>query len=251
MTRILKRIIKRSLTGLGYEIRRMPVAAPSPPRRPQDDWPWPWLRTTWTIRTIVDIGANNGEFAQFLANFFAPAATYAFEPLPSCVPELRAKAESIANFHIFNVALSDRPGVATFYENSYPPSSSFLRVGRIHKREFPQTSSETAISVPLARLDDLVDGRHLDREILVKVDVQGVEDQVIRGGREVFAAARCVVVEMSFVEMYERQPLFEEVHALLADLGLRLAGVKDQVFASSSGRPLFAHCVYVRSAPAS
>lgn len=167
----------------------MPVAAPRPPHRPlEDEWPWPWLRNFSTTRTIVDIGANKGEFAQFLASFFAPAATYAFEPLPSCAPELRARSESIANLHVFNVALSDRPGVATLYENSYQPASSPLRVGDTCRREFPQTSGETAISVPMARLDDLLDVRHLEHEVLVKIDVQGAEDQVIRGGRNFFVS---------------------------------------------------------------
>ena len=100
----------------------------------------------------------------------------------------------------------------------------------------------------VARLDDVLDSEQLERDILVKVDVQGVEDRVIRGGRSVFAAARYVLIEMSFVPMYDNQPLFEEVHRQLEELGLRLAGFKDQIGNAETGQPLFAHCLYHRPA---
>ena len=59
--------------------------------------------------------------------------------------------------------------------------------------------------------------------------------------------AKVVLIEMSFVPFYDEQPLFEEVHCLLEDCGLRLAGFKNQINDPSSGRPLFAHCLYRRT----
>ena len=76
--------------------------------------------------------------------------------------------------------------------------------------------------------------------------VQGVEDRVIRGGRAVFSAAKIVLIEMSFTAMYDGQPLFEEVHTLLEECGLRLAGFKNQIDSVETGQPLFAHCFYRR-----
>ena len=86
----------------------------------------------------------------------------------------------------------------------------------------------------------------LERDIMIKIDVQGAEDRVIRGGRAVFSAAKIVLIEMSFVPFYDEQPLFEEVHGLLEACGLRLAGFKNQINDPGSGRPLFAHCLYRR-----
>lgn len=129
--------------------------------------------------------------------------------------------------------------------NSYGPASSLLRVSAVSMGEFPQTRGETPTVVRVRRLDDVVDLASLPRNILIKIDLQGLEDRVIRGGEHVFGAAQVALVEMSFEAIYDGQPLFEEVHDALVRCGLRFAGIKNQV-SSRTGQPLFAHCYYVR-----
>ena len=206
---------------------------------------WTWLSQTYSIETIIDIGANNGEFAEFLASYFDAKETYVFEPLNLYLPELQNKAEKIANLKIFNVALSDRWDSQDFYQNSYRPASSFLRVNDVSIQEFSQMAEETKIAVDVAPLDEIIDSKSLQQDIFIKVDVQGVEDKVIQGGIKTFSLAKCVLIEMSFVRMYNQQTLFEEVHSLLVSLGFRLAGIKNQIV-SSQGKPMFAHCFYLR-----
>jgi FkbM family methyltransferase len=247
VTHQVKHVIQTGLRQVGYELRRVPSAPTArDPATPPPDWPWGWIRATRSIGTIIDIGANDGRFADFLARYFKPASVYVFEPLRSCLPALEALAADLPNVRVFNLALSDRSGTAPLYENSYPPSTSLYRVGETMRREFPFAAGETATVVDLARLDDVVDPALLDRDIFLKVDVQGAEAEVIRGGREVFGASACVLIEMTFISMYHGQPLFEEVHDLLHGLGLRLAGVRNQICSTRSGEPLFAHCLYVR-----
>ncbi len=207
---------------------------------------WTWLRQTYSIKTVIDVGANDGKFARFLARNFSAEETYVFEPLTSHIPALESQSSSIPNLKIFNVALSDYQGNERFYQNSYSPSSSLLRVSEIHKKEFPHTAGETETIVKVSRLDDLVSKENLKQDIFIKIDAQGVEEKVIKGGEKVFSLAKCVLVEMSFVLMFEKQPLFEEVHSLLVDLGYRFAGIKNQII-SREGQPLFAHCLYLRS----
>src|SRR5204863_5653458 len=147
---------------------------------------------------------------------------------------------------IHQLALADEPGRETFFENGYGPASSLLRISDLSKSAFPETDRESATTVKVARLDDVLDASSLERDVLIKIDVQGVEDRVIRGGRAVFSAAKIVLIEMSFTAMYDRQPLFEEVHTLLEECGLRLAGFKNQIDSVETGQPLFAHCFYRR-----
>ncbi|MBW4620697.1 MAG: FkbM family methyltransferase [Cyanosarcina radialis HA8281-LM2] len=206
---------------------------------------WGWLRETFSIKTIIDIGANNGEFAEFLAGYFHAEATYVFEPLKLYVPELESRTGKIANLKIFNVALSNERSSQDFYQNSYGPASSLLRVNDVSIQEFPQTAGETKLVVDVAPLDELIETESLQPDVFIKIDVQGVEDKVIQGGKKIFSSARCVLIEMSFALMYKEQPLFEEIHSLLVDLGFRFAGIKNQIV-SSEGQPLFAHCFYLR-----
>jgi FkbM family methyltransferase len=207
---------------------------------------WNWLRRTAKVRTLIDIGANIGDYAEFMARFLSVQKTYAFEPLPSCLASLQAKRATIPDLKIFNVALADRPGKKVLYHNGYDPASSLLRVTDLSKHLFPQTAVETPVPVEVTTLDRALAGEELPGEIMVKMDVQGLEDKVIRGGRKTFARAKYVLVEMSFQPMYQAQPLFEEVHTLLVRRGLRFAGIKNQIHSHTSEQPLFAHCIYVR-----
>jgi FkbM family methyltransferase len=236
-----KSLIRRLLFNMGYEIRRLHGGSDGT----SPDF-WTWLRVSGGVRTIIDIGANNGEFAEFLSTFFDAQHTIAIEPLPGCVAQIRQRKRDIRNLTVFECALSDHKGRAVLFENSYGPASSLLSVSKISKDEFPQTAGhQQEVEVAVCRLDDLIDSDTLEKKILIKIDVQGLEDKVIRGGEKIFLLAKFVLIEMSFVQMYDGQPLFEEVHELFVSMGFRFAGFKNQIDSSKTGRPLFAHCLYL------
>jgi FkbM family methyltransferase len=234
----LKQIVQATLRRQGYELR--PVAD----ERSIDasNSLFQWLRKTARVGTVIDIGANDGEFLEFLQRFFNAERSLAFEPIPAARAVLEKRG--IPGLKVFPHALSDAEGTTTFEINRYGPASSMLPVSDLSRSEFPQTSTiAERIVVPLARLDDLVDPENLPHGMFVKMDVQGVEDKVIAGGRAVIGQADWVLVEVSFRPMYEGQSLFEEVHGPLAALGFRLAGIKNQLSARS-GEPLFGHFLY-------
>lgn len=238
-----KRLIRRVLNGLGYEVRRL-----SPRSEGGSSDIWTWLRVSGGIRTILDIGANNGEVAEFLSTYFDARQTIAIEPLPGCAAQIRQREKKIRNLTVFECAVSDREERAVLFENAYAPASSLLPVSKISTDEFPQTANhQRAVEVTVRRLDDLIDPGILEEVVLIKIDVQGVEDKVIRGGEKAFRAAKFVLIEMSFVPMYDGQPLFEEVHELLVNFGFRFAGIKNQVDSPKTGQPLFMHCLYVNT----
>jgi FkbM family methyltransferase len=238
----LVKLAQRRARRFGYSL----VVAPSRGAGPPTWDVWDWVRDSTQIQTIVDIGANDGAYAEYLAGFFRPKVVHAFEPLQSCQAQLEALRQRLPHLTIHPIALSDAPGEATFFAHDFGPASSLLQVSQAMRRVFPETDRATRATVTMARLDDILPVASLEHDILVKIDVQGVEDRVIRGGSAVFSAAKVVLVEMSFVPMYDDQPLFEEVHGLLETCGLRLAGFKNQIAEPGSGQPLFAHCLYRR-----
>jgi FkbM family methyltransferase len=207
---------------------------------------WDWVRDTSQIRTVIDIGANDGSYAEYLNEFFEPLAVHAFEPLIEGQVKLAELRSRMSHLTVHPVALADQPGEAVFFQNAYGPASSLLRVTDHSRRAFPETAQESPSTVTVARLDDVLPVTTLEPDILIKIDVQGAEDRVIRGGRELFSVANVVLIEMSFVPFYNRQPLFEDVHHLLETCGLRLAGFKNQIDDPQTGQPLFAHCLYRR-----
>lgn len=240
--RWLVKLLQRQARRFGYSLAPLP-----PPDTGGSTWEiWNWVRSTSNIQTVIDIGANDGEYAAYLGEFFKPAAIHVFEPLDSCQPKLAALRARLPQLTVHQTALSDIDGEASFFSNEYAPASSLLAVSDLSRRVFPETERASRATVRLARLDDALPPDTLARDILIKIDVQGVEDRVIRGGQAVFSAANIVLIEMAFVAVYERQPLFEEVHQLLQRCGLQLAGFKNQIDDIQTGQPLFAHCLYRR-----
>lgn len=77
---------------------------------------------------------------------------------------------------------------------------------------------EKTIEVPVRRLDNCLDISSLPHPILLKIDVQGGE-LVVLDGCDSLAEVDFIYVELSFVELFEGQPLFQDVSEYLARRG--------------------------------
>lgn len=198
-----------------------------------------WLAARFRPEVLIDVGANDGAYGAFLQKQFGARVVHAFEPLPQYAGALAAR-----RFVVHPVALSDRAGEADFHLNAYPAASSLLPTTDLCRKEYPQTARSSTCRVRLARLDDELPDPPQDS--LVKIDAQGHEIQVIRGGRKVLSAARAILIEMTFMPLYEGQALFNKVHAELDALGFEMRGFLSQFRREGTGDPLFAHCAYVR-----
>lgn len=139
---------------------------------------------------FYDVGANVGFFGLIAARIVGPAgAVYAFEPLPHVAAEARANAErnGLANVEVVEVAAGDRDGTASLVVTRHPGGATLSQadvggdaVGRV--------------AVRTVRLDDLVAARIIRPPDAVKIDVEGVELEVIDGLRRTIAARRPVIV---------------------------------------------------------
>lgn len=78
--------------------------------------------------------------------------------------------------------------------------------------------------------------------------MQGYETKVILGGKQTISRAAIVIAETSFQELYEGQPLFNEVYEMLKDLGLRYAGsLGPQLMNPTDGSALQADSLFINS----
>jgi FkbM family methyltransferase len=208
--------------------------------------PFGWFKAAFSFRTLIDIGAADGEYGAFIVQHQRIRYAYFFEPRKDCQVQLGVVAAKVEHGAVFPVALGDKDGNVKFIETAYGPSSSILPAMPHALGGFPQIQPKAELVVPLRKLDNVLAERHIEDDLLIKVDVQGFEDRVIRGGARTFRRAKAVLIEMSFVPLYQGQLLFEEVHQSLVQAGLRFAGIKNQVVSPDTERPVFAHCVYIR-----
>lgn len=75
------------------------------------------------------------------------------------------------------------------------------------------------VQMPTRRLDDVLDPASSD---LLKLDVQGLELVVLKNGARTLESTLLVQCEVSFIELYQGQPLFAEIDQFLRTRGFSL-----------------------------
>jgi len=206
----------------------------------------PWL-LEMNIATILDVGANIGQFATLAHAVFPSARIFSFEPLTDCFEQLKLRLPE--NSRAFNMALGDRNAEIDFYRASSSPSSSCLRMNSLHIETFPETrdgQEAMPVRVKVCKLDEIAGELELADNILLKLDVQGYEDKVIAGGTETLKRVGVVIIETSFLPIYDGQVLFEDVHELLLAAGFVFQGNLNQQFHPVDGRIVVADSIFVR-----
>jgi FkbM family methyltransferase len=199
------------------------------------------------IRTIVDVGANTGQFARSYLQFFPRSQILAFEPVPSVYADLSRWAQAEPRVSAFNVALGETEGTHDMYEHTrHSASSSLLPTTDTSIRIWPAQSQQRMVQVRVTTLDGMLRDRALEREVLVKLDVQGYEDRVIRGAQDTFRQAAAAIVEVNLDSLYDGQARFRDIVDGLDVLGLRYAGSLDQVV-DSDGHAVYFDALFLRA----
>ena len=202
---------------------------------------------TFNPETILDIGANVGQFAKEIRQILPEAKIYSFEPIKECFDKLNENMSGDKNFKSFNFALGDKNENSEMHRSVYTPSSSILEMAEAHKTLFPHTIQSRPEQIEIKRLDDVANNLKLKEQILIKIDVQGFEDKVIEGGKETFKKARVVLIENSFVELYEDQPLFDNIYSKLKSLGFIYKGSLQEKIDRNSGQVISEDSLFIKS----
>jgi FkbM family methyltransferase len=196
------------------------------------------------IDTVIDIGANVGKTV-LAFNVLLPEATiYAFEPLPECYEQLCKRTAKIAKCKNYNLALGAENGILQMNQSNHRPSSSLLKMSSLHSEAFSFTSDSTEVSINVVPLDSL--SLEVGRSILIKVDVQGYESIVIDGGRNIFSAAKIVIMEVSYEELYEKQVLFDGIYSMMKGLGFTFAGTTANLKDPRTGKIIEADAIFLK-----
>ncbi len=173
-----------------------------------------------TFATVIDVGANKGQFAVYARTRWPEARLICFEP----IPEPRAKLLRVTRgqAEINDCALGAAAGEGRMHLATRTDSSSLLALGVRQKAIYGMEESGE-LRVPIKRLDVCL-STPLPRPVLLKIDVQGFELEVLKGATGLLPQIDAVYVEASYVELYEGQALHEEIERFLIEAGFTLDG---------------------------
>jgi FkbM family methyltransferase len=208
--------VKAGLRRFGIEIKKAnPMTVP--------EFRLPLLLRQHNVVTVLDVGANEGQYGTELFQSGWTGSVLSFEALPSAWAYLQEHSKGYPNWDVYpQIALSDRAGTAVFYEAGNSASSSLLEMTRTHVDAAPHSATKKELSVQTQRLDEALRIARPASPLFLKIDVQGAEAIVLDGATEALRDDIVgVQVEMSIVELYSNQILHSELEAKLTGLGFR------------------------------
>ena len=201
------------------------------------------------VRTVLDVGANSGQFALELREQAYDGMIVSFEPLLRVHARLARSAARDKHWVVMPpMALGDVPGKMRINISDNLASSSLLPV----ERRSVEAAAESEIvgfdEVEVRRLDDVVDSSW-QSWFALKLDTQGFELHVLRGAPETLKRTVLVAVELSLTPLYAGGATFAEVHAFLEKNGFRCIGFLEVFADRKRNEVLQVDGIYVRSVP--
>lgn len=169
---------------------------------------------------IFDIGANVGDVSRLMLYYFPKATVYSFEPCFETYGHLVINISKTGygdRSRTFRLGFFDEEKEATLNITSFHGANSMLNITEEFHKLNPHIEKVRTEEISLVQLDDFVAQHNIGHIDLVKIDVEGVEQQILKGGAETFATkVDTVIMEMSFVrnprETGEYIHLFQSMH---------------------------------------
>jgi len=162
-------------------------------------------------RTVIDVGAWIGDWTEHVHAIFPDAQVLMVEANPGKKPGLEAIAARLGPSVQLRMALLGPEARAEVPFYAMEAGSSVLPENTTFERK--------RLALSMTTLDEVSGGTTLEGPVLLKVDVQGYELEVLRGGSQTLARCEVVLLEVSLLEYNQGAPLMPEVVAFMNAAG--------------------------------
>jgi FkbM family methyltransferase len=198
------------------------------------------------LSTVVDIGANRGQFTLAVRQWAPNAKVIAFEPLSKPADKYRKIFRRDSAVILYQVAIGADAGTATIHVAAADDSSSLLPISPLQERIFPGTGPIGVERVKIGQLADYISPQNINPPAMLKLDVQGFELQALHGCEELLNLFSHVYVECSFKELYEGQALAGEIIEWLHVRNFALKGIYNPYY-DANGMAIQGDFLFLRS----
>ncbi len=197
-------------------------------------------------QTVIDIGANRGQFALVSRRCFPGSRIFSFEPLAIPASRFHTVFKKDTNIILHQVAIGPQTGETGIHVAANDDSSSLLPILPLQERLFPGTNEIRTEMVKIGRLSDYVLPEEIISPAMLKLDVQGYELEALQGCENLLDQFLYIYAECSFVELYLGQALVDDIIDWLRKRGWSLSGIYNMVY-DIKGRSIQADFLFENS----
>jgi len=177
------------------------------------------------VDTIVDVGANEGQFALRMRDLGFNGMIHSFEPVKGTYAILRDKAARDPRWKAYDFALGGRAGRATINVSDTSQFSSFFQSNEFGRDNFGDMRLSRTEQVEVKTFDEFLREARVESDrIFLKMDTQGFDLDVFAGAAGSLDHIVGLLSEVAFIPIYDGMPDYLEALAEYTRRGFRVSG---------------------------
>lgn len=238
----MKQHLRKALRRFGVDVRRYRGE------------PYGLLRQrfldAYAVDLVLDVGANSGQYGRGLRASGYTGRLLSFEPVAEARRRLEETAKGDPLWEISPLALGSASGIASInVAGNGAASSSLLPMLPRHSAAAPEADYVGTEEVQVSRLDDVQFMLGPAQRIHLKLDVQGMEGNVLDGATDLLSRIVGIEMEISFVPLYEGGLGHREAFDRMAQEGYTLKQIFPGFSDRMTGSLLQADAIFYREDP--
>ena len=170
------------------------------------------IKNYFEPKSILDIGANVGQFYNEIKGIFPDSYYYLIEGNDSCEVVLET-----LNVDYSICLLSDCEKEVDFYVRKHEPRCTGNSIYR-ENTSFYDDDQIIILKKQTKTLSSILNNQTFD---LIKIDVQGSEIDIINGGLDIIKEAKGILMEVSLMEYNQNSPTKDFVYKYMDNLGFK------------------------------
>ena len=238
-----ERITKKIFQSFGILIRKYNPATSEELRRIK-------LLQHYHIDLVFDIGANKGQYAMGIMDAGYVNKIVSFEPLSSVHSIIENESRKHANWNVApRCAIGAKNEQIEINISANSVSSTLLNMLDSHIEGAPESKIIGKEKVKVFPLDEIGEGYIANsKNIFLKIDVQGFEQEVLKGAQKMIDRAKGIEMEISLIPLYENQNwLLPQVLDYMHQKGFTLTSIVPAFTDNKTGKVLQCNGIFFRN----
>ena len=179
-------------------------------------------------QVMIDVGAAFGSVALYFSERYNDLKIYCVEANPEILPRLKETIRDRKNIELKNMALGSIPGESYLHVTANQLSSSLNALNTAEVSHLPQDHQSwleevKRLKVQVSTLD--AEFKNESHILLLKLDTQGTELDILKGGVELLKRTKFVLTELNNHQLYKGACQYYEVDEFLRNHSFRLVDV--------------------------